>query len=320
MRRAAIKLAFFGVVCVLLLIPIGVAEITARYLGLGNPIVYYTNASYRYAPLPNQSAVRLRGANVTVDGTGLRGVEEWSTPADVKILFIGDSVTWGGTYIDDRETFAVGVCERLEQSTGKRFVCGNAGVNAYGTDNMAARVLYKDFNDETAVVVTLISGDATRGLTDMKAGIFHTMPPSGPLKGLWEASSFILGVALRFIDPEDHNRRDDDDLAVAKRSLENLFSQLRETYGGRKVLLVFSPYRGELNGRDSALTKLVKAELAQSGFDVLDMTAPMEEAVGNGANVYYDIVHLEVEGHKLYADRIADALKSHFASTAEANQ
>jgi hypothetical protein len=155
----------------------------------------------------------------------------------------------------------------------------------------------------------------------MKAGIFHTLQPSGPLKGLWEASSFILGAVLRFIDPEDQNRRDDDDLPVAKRSLETLFSSLRETYGdGRKVLLVFSPYRGELNGRDSELTKLVRAELAQSGFDVLDMTAPMEEAVGNGANVYYDIVHLEVDGHKLYADRIADALKDHFASTGEAQQ
>ena len=321
MRGTAIRLAYFGVVCVLLLIPIGVAEIAARYVGLGQPIVYYTNASYRYAPMPNQSAVRLRGARVTVDSTGLRGTEDWSTPADAKILFIGDSVTWGGTYIDDRETFAAGVCDRLEQSTDKRFVCGNAGVNAYGTDNMAARVLYKDFNDEAVVVVTLISGDATRGLTDMKAGIFHTVGPSGPLKGLWEASSFILGTVLRFIDPEDRNRRDDDDLLVARRSLVNLFSALRETYGdGRKVLLVFSPYRDELNGEESALTKLVRVEVARSGFDVLDMTAPMKEAVGNGADVYYDIVHLEVDGHKLYADRIADALKVHFASTAEAKQ
>src|SRR5690349_17561288 len=145
MRRAAIRLAFAGVVCVLLLVIVGMAEIAARYVGLCNPVVYYTNASYRYAPMPNQSAVRLRGARVTVDSAGLRGTEDCSTPADSKILFIGDSVTWGGSYIDDKDTFAVGVCDRLEQSTGKRFVCGNAGVNAYGTDNMAARVLYKDF-------------------------------------------------------------------------------------------------------------------------------------------------------------------------------
>ena len=65
---------------------------------------------------------------------------------------------------------------------------------------------------------------------------------------------------------------------------------------------------------------LLRTEMAQSGFDVLDMTGPMAEAVKNGANVYYDIIHLEVDGHRLYADKIADALKGYFASAKEAQR
>ena len=61
---------------------------------------------------------------------------------------------------------------------------------------MAARIRYRDFHDEQAIVVTLIAPDAVRGSVD----------------------------ALR---PPTY--RANDDLQVAERSLENLFSALRET-------------------------------------------------------------------------------------------
>jgi hypothetical protein len=74
------------------------------------------------------------------------------------------------------------VCQRLEKATGRSFVCGNSGANQYGTDNMAERIRYKDVDDETALVVTLISGDTLRGLRDADGSFFFTAPPPGPLK------------------------------------------------------------------------------------------------------------------------------------------
>src|ERR1700683_648981 len=158
------RTVFVALTVVLVCAPIGLAELYLRYVGLGDPILFYANASYRFAPLPNQQKRRLGGASVTIDSRGLRSTHDWSEPADVKILFVGDSVTWGGTYIDDADTFAEGVCQRLARATGKSVVCGNAGANEYGTDNMAERIRYKDFNDETALVVTMIGTDTTRGL------------------------------------------------------------------------------------------------------------------------------------------------------------
>jgi lysophospholipase L1-like esterase len=301
------KTAIFWVVLgAIILAPIAAAELVLRQAGLGNPILFQTSWSYRFAPAPNQSQVRRRGAKVTIDGKGLRAVKDWTSPAHGKVLFVGDSVTWGGTYIDDEDTFAAGVCARLRAAMAKDFVCGNAGMNEYGTDNMAARIRYKNVDDETALVVTLISDDTLRGLKDADAAFVFTSPPPGPFKALWEASAFVvwrLNRAMRPFRPTPSK----DDHQVAERSLENLFAAIRETERPRrKVLLVLSPLAAQLNGKELALTKVVRAALDRSGFPFLDLHAAVSAAVT--PDFYYDGVHLDRRGHRFYADQIARRL------------
>lgn len=178
------RLSFWLILVCLAAAPVVLAEFYLRSVGLGNPILFYANASYRYAPQPNQRQVRRHGALVTIDSKGLRSSRDWSDPADAKILFVGDSVTWAGTYIDDKDTFAEGVCQRLAQSSGKSFVCGNSGANQYGTDNMAERIRYKDFSDESILVVTLIALDTIRGLPDAEGRFLFTQPLPTPVRAL----------------------------------------------------------------------------------------------------------------------------------------
>jgi GDSL-like Lipase/Acylhydrolase family len=305
------RAVFATLMVVLLLAPVVLAEILLRSSGLGHPILFYTNASYRIAPQPNQKQLRLRGASVTLDSKGLRGVKDWTRSADVKILFVGDSVTWAGTYIDDHDTFAEGVCARLARGTAKTFTCGNAGVNAYGTDNMAERIRYKDFADETVLVVTLVSHDARLGLTDEPGRFFFTQDPPGPFKALWEATTFVVWRLYDVLRPPHQAYRGDDDDRVAERSLQNLFSAIRETdRPGRKVLIVLSPLKVELNGRESEYTKRVRAVLERSGFEFLDLHPAVSAA--STSDFFYDDVHLEVPGHRFYADQITRRLQAYF--------
>jgi lysophospholipase L1-like esterase len=299
------RIVFVLLTVILVCAPIGLAELYLRYMGLGDPILYYANASYRYASVPNQRKVRQRGARVSIDSKGLRNTRDWSDPADAKILFIGDSVTWGGTYIDDAETFADGVCQRLARATGKSFVCGNAGANQYGTDNMAERIRYKDFNDETVLVVTLIAPDTRRGLADAEGSYFFSQRPPPPFRALWEAATFLTYRVYRYLRPISY--RSTDDLRVAERSLQNLFDAIHATQRpGTTVLIVLSPLKDELGGHESALTKHVRAVLDRSGFEVLDLNAAVSAAVTK--HFYYDSLHLDVQGHQFYADRIAARL------------
>ncbi len=322
------RIAFWTIAVVLLLAPLAGAEIYLRHLGLGDPILFYTNDTYRYAPQPNQRQSRQRGAEVTIDSKGLRGVKDWTSPADLKILFIGDSVTWAGTYIGDKDTFVQGVCDRLEQATGKRFVCGNAGVNQYGVDNMAARIRARGVDDEDILVVTLISHDTVRGLADPE-GFFHaTGHPPPPFRAVWEAGSYVVWRTRQYLYEHHWMARPAspppaspaaDNRSIPDRSLDNLFAAIRETqHPGRKVLIVHSPLESELDAPPNALTLKVRARLAGSGFDILDLYP--EVAAAHTRGFYYDGIHLDVRGHRFYADRIAGRLQPFVAGPAESRK
>lgn len=305
------RFLFWIILLALLAAPVVVAEVYLRSIGGGNPILFYAESGYRYAPKPNQKQVGPQGVAITLDSKGLRGVKEWTAPADDKILFIGASATWGGAYIDDKDLFSNVVCMRLEKVINRNFTCGNAGVNAYGVDNMAARIRYRDYADEAAIVVTLGSFNAVRGLTELDSLPYFTEPPPGPFKALWEGATFGTWRLLQILRVMKYDRSHD--LAVAERSLGNLFAALRETdRPGRKVLIVLLPMREHLNGKENDLTKHVRAVLKGSSYDVLDLHQSIS-AVPNLDTFYHaDGNHLALAGHQFVGGLIADKLQGFF--------
>lgn len=317
------RLLFWSILLLAVVAPVVLVEGWLRFQGLGRPVLYYTNASFRYAPVPDQRVRRRRGASVTIDAFGFRGIEDWGADADYRVLFVGNSVTWSGTFIDDTESFPHLTCEALERRRSARFTCGNAGVNAYGTDNMAARLRAEAPRDADAIVVTLIADDAIRGLVDINALPFFTRPPPGPLPAITEVVAFGMFHLARRLRFDASARDPSDQVLVARHSLEALFEVLREAEAaGTHVLLVFSPVEeqavggpgegaaGEGLAREGQaredLTREVRAAMAGSGLPFLDMTTTVQGYAGR--DLYYDGVHLEVGGHRLYAEAIASAL------------
>jgi lysophospholipase L1-like esterase len=290
--------AFFWLLAVsLILSPIAVAEAYLRLaLGLGDPVVYDVTGEYRYAPRPNQRLARRHGATVTIDSAGLRGTRDWHEAAQRHVLFVGDSVTWGGSEIDDTETFAAVACARLRVDA----VCGNAGVNAYGVDNMVARLDAGIAENADTIVTTLIAGDAIRGMTDFKGLPFFSRRPQGPLKALWEASG-ILAFRLSEVLSKTPHWQDSGDIPFADRSLDRLVDRLRALQtGGKTVLLVYSPYEGDVP--EQPFSTHVRQKLAGSGLPFLDMTGH------TGPGAYLDGTHLSAAGHATYGVAITDRL------------
>jgi|SRR5687767_4676634 len=303
------KRAVFVIVLLLALaLPVAAAELAMRWIGLGDPVLYYTNASYRYAPAPNQRRERRNAAVATIDEHGLRGVESWGAAADRRILFVGDSVTWGGTNTDDGATFAARTCAKLEELGGGNLTCGNAGVNGYGVDNMTARLRFDPaVGRADAVVVTIITVDGTRGLSDLKSSYFYSAQPHGPLKALWELAGFALfyGSGKLRYDRDAYDSRDD--VPVLEESLAGLYDALRGLEdGGKQVLVVFSPVKADLAGAEKPLTAAMRSSIRASGLASLDLTEAM--AARRNEDLYYDGVHLNQAGHELYATWIAERL------------
>jgi hypothetical protein len=303
------RLVFWIILLLLLPAPAVLAELYLRSIGLGDPILYYADSSFRYAPRPNQKHVGQKGAAVTLDSKGLRGTREWTAPADGKILFIGASATWGGTYVDDKDLYSNVVCVQLTKILKRDFTCGNAGVNSYGIDNMAERIRYKDFTDESAIVVTIVSFNAVRGLADIDSLPYLTVPPPGPFKALWEATTLLLWKVLNALRSVRYDRTHD--MSVAERSLDNLFAALRETdRPGRKVLIVLMPMHEQLGGRENDLTRKVRAVVEASKLDFLDLHQPISAAPNRDSIYYSNSSHLELTGHRFVGNLIAAKLEN----------
>jgi len=193
-----IKLIIISFSFFLLLIVI--TEVFLRYQGFGTPIIYEKSYQYGYAPAPNQKLIRFNNKNVTIDSNGLR-IGSSTNNAYNKIYFLGDSVTYGGSYIDDDELFSENFCKKINQVFKKKFNCYNGGVNAYGFENIIQRYKSIKKNKDTFVIITLIPGDFSRNFMQIESLPYFTKKHTHFLKATTELTAYYLDIArsnLRF--------------------------------------------------------------------------------------------------------------------------
>lgn len=101
-------------------------------LGFGAPILYDNPYACGYRPLPNQRVNRTAGREVRINNLGMRARRDWPAarpPGERGILYLGDSVTHGGSFVDDADTFAERGGASLAGRSGRAVRVGNAAVN-----------------------------------------------------------------------------------------------------------------------------------------------------------------------------------------------
>jgi len=293
-------------------------ELLLKIYGLGDPIVYETNMSYRYAPKANQSVVRLNKSKVSINESGLRSPNEWRNNNNHKVLFFGDSVTYGGSYIDDKEIFSELVCYNLNLLDKKKYLCGNAGVNAYGVDNINNRILYGELKDSEWIVVTLIEADGFRSLQDVMAiPAFLDKPRFFP--AIQEVALHLTWKFNIFLRNDYSNnstfqiKKKNISINIFKKSFKNLNNTLiQEISKGKKVLVVFHPSKESvLDGIESAEYKLMKNIFKEEKSKIifLDMFPIIKSSYSS--HIYYDSVHLNKKSHFLFAAQISKIINQY---------
>ena len=169
-----------------------VAEfVLSEYIGLGQPIVYDKHLLWGYSPKSNKVYSRFKGVTVSINNAGLRSSTNWISK-EKNILFLGDSVTYGGSYIDDKDTFSSITCSKL-----KGWKCFNGGVNAYGILNIVARSKYDDrIQQDNMRIFTFITDDFDRGLQKSSTAHFILRDPPKIFPAIWEATNFVVAKLI----------------------------------------------------------------------------------------------------------------------------
>lgn len=296
---------------VALLGTLAASEAVLRIVGLGDPILYDNRASYGYRPLPDQHRRRLFGAHVRVNALGVRGPD---VPADgLRLLFLGDSVTWGGSYVDDDALFAAVAAERVARALPARrpVVPLDAGVNGWGPQNILALVRETDGFGSPLWVLTLLDDDFRREKTRIGEVPYFNVAPRTAWEELLVLAAYKVVTAYKLAKPADDLER------LARDNLD----ACRAIFGaaataGARVLVVWHPSAAAQRGEAEAYKVRLLQAAGADGAAVLDLSG----AYGRQDGLYADGLHLSVEGHRVAGVAIGERLIPMLAERADATR
>lgn len=298
--------------CVLLLT---VAEyILQEGFGLGEPIVYDAHPLWGYAPRPDSVYLQNAANVVSINNVGVRSISDWVAEEN-NILFLGDSVTYGGRYINDDQTFASLACADLSN-----WSCHNAGVNAYGILNMVARSRYDErIKSASITIFTFISGDFDRGLQKESMAHFILREPPGFFPALWEVGNYFAArvVPKDWFGKNSKNNLSDEVRAERryvnqKFALDVFITELERLKSLKKdFILIHSPIVAEMVDTNLIKENKILSSLQEMYPDNIVMLDSIlrEPFQSNHPDLYVDVMHYGQEGHRIVGYALGEILK-----------
>lgn len=301
--RTALKVV--ATIALVIVATLALAEVALRRLyGLGNPVLYDSHPLYGYRLRPNQRVGREGGAVIAVNNLGLRADRDWDANPEDKVLFLGDSVSYGGSYVSNDELFST---LAVRQFPG--FTSGNAAVNGWGVENVHGLVVGTEFLPARVYVTVLPEGDFYRGLNRISGQPVWCRKPNGALH---EVAFYYLNRI--------HERRyrawETRSTADKKRVVEAAAAKLAEMdqFLRRRGFLhriYITPTRAQVLGRRGRDAN-VEAALRDRGLEVVylaDRLVARRLSTESARAFFHDNVHLSIAGHRLWGEIIGADLR-----------
>ena len=298
------KIFYLISLIVIILLPTILTEIYLKYVGLGDPVIYDSNFVYGYAPRPNQKNNRLNNSTITINDVGLRTIYNWKKNKDKKkIIFFGDSVTYGGSYIDDRETFAHLTCEYINNI---KYICGNAGVNSYGIFNVVYRSRYdKRIADDDLRIFILVPDDFYRGLQDYNTAHFYMKTNNSLFPAISEAINFFSTKynVRKFISKSSDNKVENNKYSLIDESINILNLEIKRLKKEEKNVLIFFSNSKSNNQLNDLILKKINDKFK---YEFIDLSNVLTE------EMFEDETHFNKFGHKNVAKFISKKIIENF--------
>ncbi|MFA7382061.1 MAG: hypothetical protein WC001_01280 [Desulfurivibrionaceae bacterium] len=282
------------------------------FSGLGNPVLYELSPLYGYRPKPNQIIEPkggmgfLYGSRVTTNNLGLRAAGKWDNNSSGKILFLGDSVTYGGQYVSDEQLFSSVAGKSLPG-----WQIGNGGVNGWGIGNILGLVKSYGFTPAEIVVTCLIEEDFYRGKRSAWSVPFWYERPGSALQDL--LMHFVWRVnELRYDGAIASVHEDDDHLDKIVNRASSRLQQLENYYKEKHIrhFIFILPTRNQVVNGEPA-DERVRLALEKYGITakyLLPKLRAFEPAKSLRRNWFHDNVHLEPSGHSVYGTMLGKEL------------
>ena len=270
--------------------------------GLGDPIIYKYSKIYGYEIKPNQK-IKRRGNKIFINNMGMRSSQNWvenNLKNMNKILFFGDSVTYGGSIVSNKDLFSERICKLLNNNKSK-YICGNYGVNGFSFFSISQLIKYKKIDSDSLIVITLIGNDFTRSFHNIGSQPFW----GKKINNFYPALTEILFIFIdRYRNVIKYDFADEDNFFNNnKKYYDDLFLNFTKSLENKKYIIFYSPSKSEINGSNEYLYFKEKLSSYDNFFDLTKIRFNKKE------EMYYDHIHLNKMGHKVYADYMSKKIK-----------
>ncbi len=303
------KIAFVAIAIVTLCGVASFLEWQLRGQGWGEPPLYSYDSASGYVLKPSQNLLRSGQCRVMINGLGMRSKETSlaKQPGTLRVLVVGDSVPFGGSYIDQDDTFC-NVAEKILNARRMNCEVLNAGVNAYGPQNVLGYLQSRGSFGADLMIVYFPWGNLRRDFTNFYIVPFWSNSPG------WAVAEFFRHMVWAAFGALSNRWKDinafDNDSVLA--------SNLGALAGIKKycdakavpVFFLWSPYREVVmgTGRDIFLSDRARLYQDIPAECIVDLT-PAFMAAKDIPPLYVDPVHYSREGHLLAGKFVADFIR-----------
>jgi lysophospholipase L1-like esterase len=226
------------------------------------------------------------------------------SPGAVRVLFVGDSITYGTTHVDQSRIFTQIVARGLPAVVHRPVEVLNASANGWAPDNEWSWVRSRGILQSNFVLLVLNDGD----LTEPRATIDQVgdgLPQKRPATAIGEFYTRFLAPRIFHIarrsDPGDTVATND---AAMRANLEDLsrFRALVASQKGRMVL-VFLPFRKDVPALSTQPEKVLHTWGDQNQVPFLDLTSAISR-YSVSQICLYDHTHFNAAGNQVIGEAI----------------
>lgn len=307
MRYAAV--ALIGVVLV--------SEGAARLAGLGTALLY-EKTEYGYRVVPGQTMTRL-GRAIRYNDWGLRNEPVAALPAanTLRVLCVGDSITFGGTLTDQADTYPYQLQKVLSASASstRRIEVLNASAGGWALENAAGWLARHGTLGARQLVLQVATHDLfqPRSSADI-VGAHPSFPDRQPALALGELfSRYLLPRLTRW--PRDPgvvlDARSAGDVERVLMVIGRIHAMAADANTTLMVLFVEQPHGVEPADELTLWAKQRFREFIATRGIILIETAALVQQAG-GARLFRDEIHPNEEGNRVLAQAVAGALQQAF--------
>ena len=284
---------------------VGAAEGVLRFgLGLGNPVLLASDSDCNYIIRPNQKLFRFF-QHTSINSYGMRSdeVAAQRIPHSLRLMFIGDSITYGTSRVGQSKIFTEILHHELPGILHEPVEVLNASANGWAPDNELSYASSRGIFQSDMVFLVLNSGDLSQPRANLDdAGDASPLRPEATAIG----ELFDRGIKPRLFstkirkDAGDSANLQADDIVRSNLADLERFRMLVASQNARFVV-IYIPIQLEIATASPHFERILRDWAGLHKVPLMDLTSAItpysirEISVDGGT-------HFNAKGHRVLAD------------------